>query len=152
MKTVARRGILAVIRLTARFFRHRGLASALSHLTTREGDSAVTQPNNLWTPWSLHFDQDGTEDVAVIFDARGHDLVTSRHFWLPEGNDPVPPTLAAVRAMHAAPELLAACKLALAFLESATEANGRLACPRAGRRAELMRALRAVVAEAEGGG
>ncbi len=54
------------------------------------------------TPWSLHFDRDGTEDIAIIRDAHGDDLVTSRHFWLPEGTDPVPPTLAAMQVMAAA--------------------------------------------------
>lgn len=64
--------------------------------------------SNIKTPWTLHFDRDGTEDVAVICDSEGHDLVTSRHFWLPEGDDPIPPTLAAMRLMVAAPKLLAA--------------------------------------------
>jgi hypothetical protein len=112
----------------------------------------MTEPKNLYTPWSLHFDRDGTEDIAVICDAAGHDLVTSRHFWLPEGDDPVPSTLAAVRAMHAAPKLLAACKLALALLGSAMEADDRRACPQTGRGAELVRTLRAAVAEAESWG
>ena len=66
----------------------------------------MTQPQ-LNTPWSLHFDRDGTEDIAIIRDAQGDDLVTSRHFWQPEGNDPVPPTLAAMRAIFTTPDLLA---------------------------------------------
>lgn len=61
---------------------------------------------DITTPWTLHFDRDGTEDVATIRDADGDVLVTSRQFWLPEGDDPVPPTLAAVRLMTAAPKLL----------------------------------------------
>lgn len=68
----------------------------------------MTQQNPLNAPWSLHFDRDGTEDVAAILDADGEELVRSRHFWRPEGNDPTPPTLAAMRAMHAAPKLLLA--------------------------------------------
>jgi hypothetical protein len=58
--------------------------------------------------WSLHFDRDGTEDIAVIRDADGVDLVISRHFWLPEPGDPVPATLAAIWQMIAAPKLLRA--------------------------------------------
>ena len=57
-------------------------------------------------PWSLCFDRDGTEDLAVIYDADGEYLLRSRHFWLPEQGDPVPATLAAMRLVQAAPELL----------------------------------------------
>ena len=57
------------------------------------------------TPWTLHFDRDGTEDEAVICDTHGEELARSRHFWLPEGDDPVPPTLIAARLMAAAPKL-----------------------------------------------
>jgi hypothetical protein len=71
-----------------------------------EKGTVMTQQNDLNTPWSLHFDRDGTEDVAIICDAHGEDLVRSRHFWLPEGDDPVSPTLAALRLMAAAPKLL----------------------------------------------
>ena len=68
--------------------------------------------NSEQTPglWSLHFDRDGTEDVAVIHDADGEELLRSRPFWLPEGDDPVPSTLAAVRLVVAAPDLLALAK------------------------------------------
>jgi hypothetical protein len=45
--------------------------------------------DNLKTPWSLHFDRDGTEDIATIHDAKGDPLAASRHFWLPEGDDPI---------------------------------------------------------------
>jgi hypothetical protein len=62
-------------------------------------------------PWSLHFDRDGTEDVAIICDVDGDDIASSRHFWLPEGNDEIPLTLASIRAMAAAPELLEAVTL-----------------------------------------
>lgn len=55
----------------------------------------TTESINLCTPWSLHFDRDGTEDYAIIFDAEGHDLVQSTTFWLPEEDD------AAVRARSA---------------------------------------------------
>ncbi len=66
----------------------------------------MTQDSNLNTPWSLHFDHDGTEDVAIICDGSREDLVRSRHFWLPEGDDPVPATLASMWLMTAAPKLL----------------------------------------------
>jgi hypothetical protein len=69
----------------------------------------MTQQTNIKAPWSLHFDRDGTEDIAIICDADGDDLARSRHFWLPEGDDPVPPTLAAMRVMVTAPKLLEAC-------------------------------------------
>ena len=71
----------------------------------------MTQRLDFCTPWTLHFDRDGTEDVAIICDAHGQTLVTSNHFWLPEGNDPIPPTLAAVQLMAAAPGLLRACRM-----------------------------------------
>src|ERR1700722_1125273 len=74
----------------------------------------TTQPTTLQTPWSLHFDRDGTEDIAIICDADGNDLATSRHFWLPEGDDPVPTTLAAMRLMVAAPKLFDALDYLLA--------------------------------------
>jgi hypothetical protein len=83
----------------------------LEHLST----SAASSHDNLDAPWSLHFDRDGTEDVAIICDAAGHDLVTSRHFWLPEGDDPIPPTLAAMRLMTAAPKLLAALESVMVY-------------------------------------
>jgi hypothetical protein len=71
-------------------------------------------------PWSLHFDRDGTEDIAIICDADGNDLAHSRHFWLPEGDDPIPLTLAAMRLMTAAPKMLAALR---AFIEADAKAD-----------------------------
>lgn len=68
----------------------------------------TTQSTELNTPWSLHFDRDGTEDIAVILNADGEDLAYSRPFWLPEEDDPIPPTLAAIRLMAVAPKLLEA--------------------------------------------
>jgi hypothetical protein len=65
-------------------------------------------------PLSLDFERDGTEDIAVIRDADGDDIVTSRPFWFPEGGDAIPPTLAAVRVMAAAPKLLEALHALLA--------------------------------------
>jgi hypothetical protein len=66
----------------------------------------MTHEHDLTIPWTLHFDREGTEDVAVICDPHGEDLVKSRHFWLPEGDDPVPRTLAAMQLMVTAPKLL----------------------------------------------
>jgi hypothetical protein len=77
--------------------------------------STASSHDNLNAPWSLHFDRDGTEDVAIICDANGHDLVTSRHFWLPVGDDPIPPTLAAMRLMTAAPKLLKALESLMVY-------------------------------------
>lgn len=68
----------------------------------------TSQTTDYFTPWSLHFDRDGTEDIAVILEADGEELAYSRPFWLPEEDDPVPPTLAAMRLMVAAPKLLTA--------------------------------------------
>lgn len=68
----------------------------------------MTQLNDFLAPWSLHFDRDGTEDIAVISDRNGDHLATSRHFWIPEAKDPSSPTLNAMRVMAAAPKLLAA--------------------------------------------
>jgi len=63
-------------------------------------------------PWSLRFERDGTEDVAVLCDADDDELVRSRHFWLPNADDPEPPTLAAMRLMQTAPAMLDALRLA----------------------------------------
>src|SRR4051812_24467605 len=71
-----------------------------------------TTPTDISTPWTLHFEGDGTEDIAIIRDANGEDLAASRPFWQPEGDDPIPPTLAAMRLMKAAPDLLAAAETA----------------------------------------
>ena len=68
----------------------------------------TSQITDYFTPWSLRFYRDGTEDIAVILESHGEDLAYSRPFWLPEGNDPVPPTLTAMRLMATAPKLLTA--------------------------------------------
>jgi hypothetical protein len=67
-----------------------------------------TMPDDLNAPWNLRFERGGTEDIAVISDANDEELLRSRDFWLPEADDPVPPTLAAMRLIVAAPALLAA--------------------------------------------
>jgi hypothetical protein len=83
----------------------------------------------LCTPWSLHFDRDGTEDFGIICDADGNDLVASHIpdsktpprwkarefgdgcFWLPEEEgDPVPRLVRQMRLMTAAPKLLEALR------------------------------------------
>jgi hypothetical protein len=79
----------------------------------RRARKLPAEQNPLDTPWSLHFDRDGTEDIAIILDSDEMVLVTSRHFWLPEGDDPVPATLAAMWRMVAAPKLLHALKYLL---------------------------------------
>ncbi len=56
-------------------------------------------------PWSLSFLRNGTEDVGVITDVNGEELVQSSTFWLPEKDDPIPATLTALRLMVAAPSL-----------------------------------------------
>ncbi len=69
---------------------------------------------NFCTPWSLHFDQDGTDDIAIICDGDGYDLARSDTFWMPEQGDPIPATLAAMRLMVSAPKLLEALDYLLA--------------------------------------
>ena len=68
------------------------------------------------TPWALVIEHDGTENVAIIRDANGDDLATSRPFWMPEGDEPVPVTLAAMRLMAAGPKLLEALSTAEKFV------------------------------------
>lgn len=120
---------------------------------SHEKRNAEVKPSlDPYAPWSLHFDHDGTEDVAVIRDANGEDLATSRQFWLPDRDDPVPPTLTAMRLMAAAPELLAACKLALSAMEAALEAAGHRARTRLGWEPEPLGIIRAAIAAAEWGG
>ena len=74
----------------------------------------MTQVIEFNAPWSLQFHRDGTEDVAIICDSDGEEIALSGHFWLPEAGDPIPPTLAAMRVMTAAPKLLAALNYLLA--------------------------------------
>ena len=94
--------------------------------------------DNLDAPWSLHFDKDGTEDIAVIVDAAGEDLATSRPFWMPEGDDPVPPPLAAMQVMAAAPRLLAACRMVIDSWEKCGDlADAARACGEAVKLAEV---------------
>jgi hypothetical protein len=70
-------------------------------------------------PWSIRFERDGTEDVAVICDADGVELVRSRHFWLAAPDDQEPATLASMRLIQAAPALLEGLRLAQDALNTA---------------------------------
>jgi hypothetical protein len=83
-----------------------------------KGIYLMTLHDELTTPWSLHFDRDGTEDIAIICDGDGNDLLSSRPFWLPQIDDPVPPTLAFVRLATAAPRLLTALAAILPYAEN----------------------------------
>lgn len=74
------------------------------------------QHNKLNAPWSLHFDRNGTDDVAIICDCNGDDLAQSRDFWLPTGDDPEPGTLIAMRLMKVAPEMFDALKQLLSHV------------------------------------
>jgi hypothetical protein len=109
----------------------------------------MTQENDLNAPWSLYFYRDGTEDIAVICDSNGHDLATSRPFWLPEGDDPVPPTLAGMQLMAVAPKLLVAAKATLTALELILEVDDPATYTHSEWELDPLEMLRAAIAEAE---
>jgi hypothetical protein len=110
---------------------------------------------NICTPWTLHFDRDGTEDFGFIVDANGDEIVSSQHSktcWLPESPDDCLelPTLAyQLRLMTVAPTLLAGCKKALAAMEAALEADDPQASTQMEWEAEPLATLRAAIAAAE---
>src|SRR4051812_14338151 len=83
---------------------------------TRETGYSI--PKDLGLPWSLRFLNNGTENIGVICQSEGgfDDVViaTSRGFWLPEDNDPIPGTLSALQLMVAAPKLFDALRVLLA--------------------------------------
>ncbi len=112
----------------------------------------MTQENELNAPWSLHFHRDGTEDVGVIFDANGHELVRSRHFWLPESDDPTPSTLTCLRLMVTAPKLLSAAKATIRALELILEVDEPAAWTQMEWEAEPLATLRTAIIEAEDDG
>jgi hypothetical protein len=112
----------------------------------------MTQETVLNAHWSLHLDRDGTEDVAIICDSNGEELVRSRGFWLPEGDDPIPPTLAAMQLMVTAPKLLEAAKATLTAFELILEVNDPADFARAELEADPLSTLRAAIAEAESDG
>lgn len=100
----------------------------------------MTDEHPLNAPWALHFERDGTEDVAVIVDADGDELVRSRHFWLPDLGDPSPPTLHAVRLMLHAPRLRLSLERLVDQIEIDSppeEAGARLAAALAAARTAL---------------
>ena len=118
----------------------------------------------LCTPWSLHFDRDGTEDFAIICDANGKDIAATHlpstriavrtfqtgTFWLPESDEEAAPVLVRqLQLMTTAPKLLAACQAALAALEAELTAADPLAFTQIEWEAEPLATLRAVIAEAE---
>jgi hypothetical protein len=109
----------------------------------------MTQDPNLNAPWSLHFHKDGTEDIGTIQDANGDTLVESRPFWLPEGDDPTPPTLYALRLMAVAPKLLAAAQATLTAFELILEVDNPASLSLAEFDADPLARLRAVIIEAE---
>ncbi len=109
----------------------------------------MTQQTDLNAPWSIHLYRDGTEDIAVIRDSNGEDLVYSPPFWLPEGDDPSPPTLAAMQLMAVAPKLLRAARATLTSLELILEVDDPSTYTQADLEAEPLAALRAAIAEAE---
>ena len=97
----------------------------------------MTQTETLNTPWSLHFDRDGTEDYGIICDAEGNDLVASHLpqtnmprwknrgfgegcFWLPESEgDRMPLLVRQMQVMAASPNLRAMLKTAIATADPA---------------------------------
>jgi hypothetical protein len=97
-------------------------------MTTIEPTFDRTTPDDLNAPWSLRFERDGTEDVAVISDANGEELLRSRDLWLQEGDDPVPRTLAAMRLIVAAPALFAGCRMVIDRWERGDLAEAARAC------------------------
>ena len=109
----------------------------------------MTQDPNLDAPWSLHFHKEGTEDIGTITDANGDTLVESRPFWLPEGEDPTPPTLSALRLMAVAPKLLAAAQATLTAFELILEVDDPISLTQADFDADPLATLRAVIIEAE---
>ena len=84
-------------------------------------DTIVSELN---APWTLHFEGDGTEDLAIIRDANGEDMAATRPFWQPEGDDPIPQTLAAALVMKAAPNLLRALVWCSSLLADHDESEG----------------------------
>lgn len=74
----------------------------------------MTEATPYCTPWSLHFESDGTEDYAVVRNADGYVLAESSTFWLPQQDDPTPAALAAIRLMAVSPRLLEALHYLLA--------------------------------------
>jgi hypothetical protein len=94
---------------------------------TTKNSTTTDASSSLCTPWSLHFDRDGTEDYGIIRDADGNQIAASHltsvqdpfehggTFWLPETDgDPMPAIVRKLRLMTAAPKLLDLLKVAVA--------------------------------------
>jgi len=109
----------------------------------------MTQQADLNAPWSIHLYRNGTEDVAIIRNSDGEDLVHSRPFRLPEGDEPPPPTLAALQLMAVAPKLLIAARATLTALELILEVDDPSTYTQADLEAEPLAVLKAAIAEAE---
>ncbi len=95
--------------------------------------------HDLATPWSLHFDRDGTEDYGIICDAEGNDLVASHLpqskvariadrpfgtgcFWLADDEEePLPLLVRQMQLMAAAPKLLDMLQIAVATAKPARQ-------------------------------
>jgi hypothetical protein len=103
--------------------------------------------NELYAPWSLEFDRDGTEDFGIILDRDGQEIVRSRFFWLPVADDPTPIVLTALWLIEAAPMLLSALE---AFVHMDDLANECEEWKWENLAAEFTQA-RAVIAMAKGG-
>jgi hypothetical protein len=102
----------------------------------------------------LEFHRDGTEDYGVIYDSNKEKIAASDTCWLPERGDDyldLPTLVYQLRLMTAAPKLLVACRLALAFIEDMMEAEDPKACTQTEWQGEPMRTLRKAIAEAETG-
>jgi hypothetical protein len=78
----------------------------------------VALPKIFRLPWTLRFEEDGTEDIAVICQSTEFGspvLAVSRQFWLPRyGGEEICGTLAAMQLMVSAPKLLEALQLLFA--------------------------------------
>ena len=133
--------------------------------TKHENDKTASTQADLNTPWTLHFDRDGTEDYGIICDSKMNDLVASHFpskriaertsktgtFWLPESDeDETPLRVRQMRLMSAAPKLLSALLDALPYVEDVLSSPDQLACFKKGVVQRHAKAIRAAIAEAEG--
>jgi hypothetical protein len=109
----------------------------------------MTQQSELKAPWSISVYQNGTDDVAIIRDSNGDDLIHSRPFRMPEGDESIPPTLAALQLMAVAPKLLIAARATLTAFELILEVDDPATCTQIEWEAEPLAMLRAAIAEAE---
>lgn len=109
--------------------------------------------DDLFGGWTLDRDNDGTEVVCTIRDARGQEIVTSSPSWMPETPDDalaMPDLYWQLRLMLAAPKLLAACKQALSVMETEQLADDPLAFTQIEWEQDPLTTLKEAIAEAEG--